>query len=101
MRARRPPARGGIGQIVNDQIALVFTTFLYVLIIAIIVRSLFTWFPVDRNNQFVRLLDNVTEPLLQPVRRILPRTGMIDFSAMAVIVVLYVMIIVVQSAADQ
>ncbi|MGB4863948.1 MAG: YggT family protein [Tepidiformaceae bacterium] len=86
----------------NDQIAFIFTTFLYLLMAAIIVRSLLTWFPnIDPRNQFVRLLDAVTNPLLQPVRNILPRTGMIDFSAMAVIIVLYVMIIVVNSAASQ
>lgn len=86
----------------NNQIALVFTTFLYVLIGAIIVRSLFSWFPnMDRNNQFVRLLDAVTEPLLQPVRKLMPRTGMIDFSAMIVIFALYIMVIVVQTAASE
>lgn len=85
----------------NDQIALIFTVFLYALIIAVLARSLFSWFPIDRNNQFYRLLYNITEPLLAPVRQLMPRTGMIDFSAMIVIVVLYVMITVVQIAADQ
>lgn len=85
----------------NDQIASIFIMFLYVLIFAIIIRSLLSWFPVDRNSQLVRLLVNVTEPLLEPVRRIMPRTGMIDFSAMVVIIVLYVMITVVKTAADQ
>jgi YggT family protein len=101
MRAGRTPPRDGTGESVNDQVALIFTAFLYVLIIAIIVRSLFSWFPIDRNNQFYRLLEAITEPLLGPVRRIMPRTGMIDFSAMIVIVVLYVMITVVQVAAEQ
>ena len=86
----------------NEQIALIFTTFLYVLIAAIVVRSLMSWFPnVDRNNQFVRLLDMVTEPLIEPVRRIMPRTGMIDFSAMIVIIVLVIMVNVVQATASQ
>jgi YggT family protein len=85
----------------NDQIANIFILFLYVLIFAIIIRSLLTWFPVDRNNELVRLLNNITEPLLEPVRRIMPRTGMIDFSAMVVIIVLYIMITVVQTAAEQ
>ncbi len=85
----------------NDQIANVFVLFLYVLIFAIVVRSLLSWFPIDRNNELVRLLDMVTEPLIDPVRRIMPRTGMIDFSAMIVIIVLYVMITVVQTAANQ
>lgn len=85
----------------NDQIANIFILFLYVLIFAIIIRSLLTWFPVDRNNELVRLLNNITEPLLEPVRRIMPRTGMIDFSAMVVIIVLYIMITVVRTAAEQ
>lgn len=85
----------------NDQVASIFILFLYVLIFAIIFRSLLSWFPVDRNNELVRLLNMVTEPLLEPVRRIMPRTGMIDFSAMIVIVVLIVMVRVVQAAANQ
>jgi YggT family protein len=85
----------------NDQIASIFVLFLYVLIFAIVIRSLLSWFPIDRNNELVRLLDMVTEPLIDPVRRIMPRTGMIDFSAMVVIIVLYVMITVVQTAANQ
>jgi YggT family protein len=86
----------------NDQIATIFVVFLYVLMGAIIVRSLLSWFPnVDRRNQFVQLLDMVTEPLLAPVRNIMPRTGMIDLSAMVVIIVLVVMVSVVQAAAAQ
>ncbi|HML99384.1 MAG TPA: YggT family protein [Tepidiformaceae bacterium] len=85
----------------NDQVASIFILFLYALIFAIVIRSLLSWFPIDRSNQLVRLLDLVTEPLIDPVRRIMPRTGMIDFSAMIVIIVLYVMITVVQTAANQ
>ncbi len=85
----------------NDQVALLFTIILYGLIIAVIVRSLFSWFPISRDNEFARLLETITEPLLAPVRQLLPRTSMIDFSAMIVIVVLYVMISVVQMAASR
>ena len=86
----------------NDQAAMIFTTFLYLLIVAIIVRSLFSWFPnLDRNGPFVRFLDMVTEPLIQPVRRIVPNMGMFDLSPMIVIIVLMVMIQVVNSAAAQ
>ncbi len=84
----------------NGTIATVFTTFLYILIVAIIGRSLLSWFPQGQNNQFARLLFDVTEPLLAPVRRLLPRTGIIDFSAMIVIILLFVMINVVNTAAS-
>lgn len=83
----------------NAQVALVFTTFLYVLIAAVIVRSLLSWFPISPRNQFALIIHRVTEPLLDPVRRILPRTGMIDFSGMVVVVLLYVMVLVVNRAA--
>jgi YggT family protein len=83
----------------NDTVATIFVAFLWVLIVAIIVRSLLSWFPNAQNNEFARILHRVTEPLLQPVRQLMPRTGMIDFSAMIVIIVLYVMIFVVQQAA--
>ena len=85
----------------NDQIATMFVAFLYLLIGAVLVRSLMSWFPIDRNNQFARMLDTITEPLLDPVRRLLPRTGMIEFSAMIVIIVLYLMISVVRTAAER
>ena len=86
----------------NEQIAFLFTTFLYLLIVAILVRSLFSWFPnLDRNGPFVRFLDLVTEPLIQPVRRVVPNAGMFDLSPMIVIIVLLVMIQVVEQAAAQ
>jgi YggT family protein len=84
----------------NDTIATVFIGFLYLLIVAIVVRSLLSWFPNAQNNEFARVLHQVTEPLLQPVRQLMPRTGMIDFSAMVVIIVLIVMVEVVRTAAD-
>ena len=83
----------------NHQVAQIFSAFLYLLILAIIARSLLTWFPVSPRNQLVRLLNQFTEPLLEPVRRIMPRTGMIDLSAMVVIIILYVMLNVVNRAA--
>ncbi len=80
----------------NDQVALIFTTVLYALIALVIARSLISWFPISPTNSFARFLYDATEPLLGPVRRLLPRTGMIDFSAMAVILLLYVMIYAVR-----
>lgn len=83
----------------NPQIASLVSGILYLLIIAIIVRSLLTWFPNAQNNQFARLLAQFTDPLLEPVRRLMPRTMMIDLSPMLVIFLLYLMITVVNQAA--
>jgi len=80
---------------VNAALADALTIFLYILIGLIVARALLSWFPLKPDNPFVRVVYQLTEPLVEPVRKILPRTGMIDFSAMIVIVVLYVMIFVV------
>jgi YggT family protein len=85
---------------VNEDIARIFVAFLYILMIAIVIRALMSWFPIDRNNQFSRILYTVTEPILDPIRRIMPRLGMIDLSAMVAIILLWVMIAVVQQAAN-
>lgn len=85
----------------NDSVAQLFTLFLWLLILAVFLRSLLSWFPVSQDNEVARLLYRVTEPLLDPVRRVMPRTGMIDFSGMVVIILLYVMIAVVERAAAQ
>jgi len=85
----------------NDTVASLFTLFLWLLILAVFLRSLMSWFPISQDNEAARLLYRITEPLLEPVRRVLPRTGMIDFSGMVVIILLYVMIEVVRRAAGQ
>ena len=56
----------------------------------IIVRSLMSWISQGRNPVDYVLIQ-LTEPLMAPVRRILPAMGGIDFSAMVVILILYML----------
>lgn len=64
--------------------------FVNVLIFAIFARSILTWFPIDRGGPVVRALDAITEPILQPLRRVIPLIGMIDITPMAAIFLLYI-----------
>lgn len=82
----------------NEDVAFLFTRFLWFLTIAVIIRALMSWFPQARNNQFGRVVFRITDPLIEPVRRIMPRTGSIDFSTLIVIVVLRIMITIVNRA---
>jgi YggT family protein len=66
--------------------------FCYVLIVAIIIRSLMSWFPVDPKNTLVNIVHTITEPILAPLRRVLPRLEMIDLSPMVAIILLYVVV---------
>ena len=79
----------------NPLIADLFRAFLYILLIAIVARALLSWFPISRSNPIVQLVHQITDPLIEPVRRIMPRTGVIDLSPMIVVIVLWLMIMVV------
>jgi YggT family protein len=85
---------------VNPQIASAFTAFLYILTALVVVRALMTWLNPSPDNQLWQLLNRLVEPLLDPIRRILPRTGMIDLSSMVLIIVLQVMVALVRQAAN-
>jgi YggT family protein len=54
----------------------------------IIIRALLSWVNPDPWNPIVRFLYQVTEPVLRPIRRRLPATG-IDFSPVVVILAVY------------
>jgi YggT family protein len=56
----------------------------------IVARALLSWFPNARKNQFVQILAQLTDPILVPMSRIIPRAGMFDFSPMIAIFVLFI-----------
>ena len=59
----------------------VVNTLLTIYVIILILRSLMSWMRLDPyNNELVRILYVITEPVLEPIRAVLPATGMIDFS---------------------
>ena len=64
----------------------------YLFAVLIVVRSVVSWFSPRPTNVLVVYLHRVTEPLLSPLRRVLPRTGMVDFSPLAAILLLYLVI---------
>lgn len=51
-----------------------------VLIFAILIRALMSWFPIAPGSPLIRILDDVTEPILGPLRRVVPRLGMMDIT---------------------
>jgi YggT family protein len=60
---------------------------LYELII--VIRVVLSWVHADRGNPLIQWLDRLTEPVLGPVRRLLPlQTGGFDFSPLIVLFVL-------------
>ncbi|MGH2355260.1 MAG: YggT family protein [Chloroflexota bacterium] len=62
-----------------------------VLVAAIFLRAIFSWFvSPGSDNAIMRLLRDVTEPLLAPLRRVLPTMGALDLSPFVAIILLQV-----------
>ncbi len=51
-------------------------------------RIWISWVDPTWRSRLARFLFSATEPMIAPVRRALPRTGMFDFSSLLVLVVL-------------
>jgi YggT family protein len=51
-------------------------------------RMIMTWVDPQGRNQISSFLFQATEPILAPVRRLLPRSGMVDWSGFIVLIVL-------------
>jgi YggT family protein len=61
-----------------------------VLTLVILLRSILSWVSPGQSNMLTRIIYQVTEPILAPLRRIIPRVGMLDFSPFVAIILLQV-----------
>ncbi len=59
-----------------------------VLTIALIGRALLSWFDPGMRSTVGRLLVDITEPILGPIRRNIPSVGMFDLSPIIALVLL-------------
>jgi YggT family protein len=62
---------------------------LSIYILLIIVRIVFSWGQVSYTNRIMRFLVDATEPLLGPLRRIIPPLGWIDISPIVAFLILW------------
>lgn len=71
-------------------IAVILGNLATILTWLIIIRALISWVNPDPYNMIVQFLYKVTEPILQPLRRIIPIYSMgIDISAIIAILLLW------------
>ena len=59
-----------------------------VLTILILLRVVVSWYSPRPTNMLVVILYRVTEPILAPIRRIIPRVGMFDFTPLVAVILL-------------
>jgi YggT family protein len=67
---------------------LFINIFFNLLIIALFIRILLSWFRIADDNFLVQILFNITNPILLPFQKIIPPVGMIDFSPIAAFIAL-------------
>ncbi|HEY7293745.1 MAG TPA: YggT family protein [Dehalococcoidia bacterium] len=60
------------------------------LLFAIVLRAVISWFPINPRSPWVIVLNEITEPILAPLRRVVPQLGMIDITPMVAMIVLLV-----------
>jgi YggT family protein len=65
---------------------------LYAFIIVVLVRVAFSWVGPNPRNSVYRLAVQITEPVLAPVRRLLPPMSGVDLSPLVVTLVAYFLI---------
>ena len=71
----------------------IICAFIFVYIFVLIVRAVLTWFPIRPGTPVASvavLLRDVTEPVLAPVRRIIPPISNIDISSLIVVIALII-----------
>lgn len=61
-----------------------------VLWVAILGRVIISWINLSPDNPIVVLLYGITEPILAPIRRVLPSMGMLDLSPMVALIVMMI-----------
>ena len=84
------------------QIVSLLTNVLVMLVIVqFVIGLLFSFNVVNSSNQFVvqvyRSINALLEPVLKPIRRIMPDTGAIDFSPLVLILLLQILLIVLSN----
>lgn len=73
-------------------VVYVLYQFLSLVELLIVARVILSWVasPTSR-NPVVQLIRSATDPILEPIRSILPRTGMFDLSPMVALFAIYIL----------
>ena len=82
-------------------IELITNVFVMLIIVQFVIGLLLAFNVVSRGNDFVlaiyRSINSLLDPVLSPIRRMLPSTGAIDFSPLVLIIVLQIMLILIRA----
>jgi len=84
-------------------VELLTNVLVMLIIIQFVIGLLFAFNVINQGNQFLMAVYNsinsLLEPVLGPIRRLMPRTGAIDFSPLVLIIILQIVLIVLSNVA--
>ncbi|HRJ51807.1 MAG TPA: YggT family protein [Candidatus Thiothrix moscowensis] len=72
-------------------------TVIHIYIFALIVQAVLSWVGNSYGNPMADILHSLTDPILRPIRNLIPTIGMVDLSPMIAILLLYIVLIVLRS----
>ena len=84
-------------------VSVLASAFIMLVIVQFIIGLLLAFNVINHSNAFVvqiyQSINALLEPILAPIRRVLPSTGAIDFSPLVVIILLQILLIVIENIA--
>lgn len=63
---------------------------LNLLMLAVLARALISWFRVDPYHPIVQFLEGITDPIMRPLRKVVPPLGMIDITPIVALILLQI-----------
>ena len=87
---------------IYEILSILTSALVMLIIIKFIIGLLFAFNVVNQSNDFLMAFYNsiqrLLDPILRPIRNVLPQTGAIDFSPLVLIIGLQILMVVVRSA---
>ncbi|MDQ4044402.1 MAG: YggT family protein [Chloroflexota bacterium] len=80
------------------ELASLLLSIIQILSLLIFARAIFSWFDPGFSSQIGRVLFQITEPIIAPVRQVLPPMGMLDLSVLVTLILLMILQQLIRSA---
>ena len=89
-------------QVLYEIVSMLANVLIMLIIVQFVIGLLFAFNVVNQSNQFLASfftsINALLDPVLRPIRRFMPNTGMMDFSPLVLILALNVILIVLDGA---
>lgn len=82
-----------IGYLLVAALVDLVRTMIWIYIIAMVVQAVMSWMGNTQGNPIASLLYSLTNPILRPLRKVVPMVGMVDLSPLVAIIGLQVCLI--------